>query len=355
MHPPRGLATVLAAVAVLGLGGAAAVAGRPSTPPATAQLVPVRWVWPLFPAPAVLRAFAPPPLPWLAGHRGVDLGGSKGQPVRAAGDGVVAFAGRVAGRGVVSVDHPGGLRTTYEPVRASVQSGQAVTAGLTLGVLVAGHAGCPAPVCLHWGLRRGRAYLDPLLLVRPVRLKPLASGARMGLVVDAAQTFARHVRVDLRAGQRGVPEQFLYGAEVGASLQHVGRRGVAQAVGGRVRQTQRLRPRRDDLPYGARVETAAARAEQERGAAVGRGERGPPVTQPRLDGALGRHSKGDGALPGALAEDAHDTAGQVDVVDVEPAQLGDADPAGVEHLQDGGVAEPDRVRPLVRVGAGAGR
>src|SRR5947209_1444726 len=71
--------------------------------------------WPLDGRPAVVRAFAPPPRPWLPGHRGVDLGAAPGTIVRAAGAGTVSFAGRVAGRGVVSVAHPGGLRTTYEP------------------------------------------------------------------------------------------------------------------------------------------------------------------------------------------------------------------------------------------------
>ena len=45
---------------------------------------------------------------------------------------------------------------------------------LPIGTLVPGHAGCPADACLHWGLRRGDTYLDPLrLLVVRVRLLPL--------------------------------------------------------------------------------------------------------------------------------------------------------------------------------------
>jgi murein DD-endopeptidase MepM/ murein hydrolase activator NlpD len=81
----------------------------------------------------------------------------------------------VAGRPVVSVDHAGGLRTTYEPVDPSVGAGQAVARGSPLGSLLAGHAGCPAAACLHWGLRHGEDYLDPLALltVPRVRLLPL--------------------------------------------------------------------------------------------------------------------------------------------------------------------------------------
>jgi murein DD-endopeptidase MepM/ murein hydrolase activator NlpD len=121
----------------------------------------------------VTRPFDAPESRWGAGHRGVDLAAAPGTAVRAAGDGVVLFAGLVAGRPVVSVAHGDGLRTTYEPVDPAVRAGQRVGAGTVLGVLLPGHPGCPAAACLHWGLRRGETYLDPLLLLRPPRLRLL--------------------------------------------------------------------------------------------------------------------------------------------------------------------------------------
>jgi murein DD-endopeptidase MepM/ murein hydrolase activator NlpD len=136
----------------------------------------VPWVAPLAGALDVTRPFQRPPGPYAAGHRGVDLGGPAGSVVLAAGDGVVVFAGTVAGRPVVSVDHAGGLRTTYEPVDRSVAAGQQVARGSPIGTLAAGHAGCPRDACLHWGLRRGETYLDPMLLVRPVRVRLLPLG-----------------------------------------------------------------------------------------------------------------------------------------------------------------------------------
>jgi murein DD-endopeptidase MepM/ murein hydrolase activator NlpD len=142
-------------------------------------LLPTFWVmpsyqWPVVP-PHVVRRFDPPPEPWLAGHRGVDLSASAGAPVRAAGGGVVVYTGTLAGRGVVSILHAGGLRTTYEPVTATVQAGDTVAAGDPIGSVEAGHPGCPAAACLHWGLRRGDVYLDPLALLGlgRVRLLPL--------------------------------------------------------------------------------------------------------------------------------------------------------------------------------------
>jgi murein DD-endopeptidase MepM/ murein hydrolase activator NlpD len=92
----------------------------------------------------------------------------------------VVFAHVLAGRPVVSVAHPGGLRTSYEPVEPVVRPGQRVDGSTPLGRLVAGHQGCPVAACLHWGAMWGPAaraeYVDPLglLVSTPIRLKPLA-------------------------------------------------------------------------------------------------------------------------------------------------------------------------------------
>jgi murein DD-endopeptidase MepM/ murein hydrolase activator NlpD len=149
-------------------------AGLPPGAPATATRVPVAaWTAPVDGVLQVTRPFDLPAQRWRAGHRGVDLAAAPGTPVRAAGDGVVLFAGLVAGRPVVSIAHADGLRTTYEPVAPAVGAGQRISAGTVLGTLVPGHAGCPATACLHWGLLRGETYLDPLLLLRPPRLRLL--------------------------------------------------------------------------------------------------------------------------------------------------------------------------------------
>ena len=135
--------------------------------------------WPLWPRPAVLRMFDAPSPNWNSGHRGVDLAGELDQPVYAAAAGTVVFAGELAGRTLVSIAHPGGLRTTYEPVRPAVRAGQLVDAGSAIGALITGHAGCSAAACLHWGAMWGAAsradYVDPLGLLAStrVRLKPL--------------------------------------------------------------------------------------------------------------------------------------------------------------------------------------
>ncbi|MFP3713571.1 murein hydrolase activator EnvC family protein [Puerhibacterium sp. TATVAM-FAB25] len=129
----------------------------------------------------VARPFDPPAERWLAGHRGVDLRAAPGQVVGAPGAGVVTFAGSVAGKPTVVVTHRDGLRSSLEPVAATVAVGTQVTAGDPVGTLAAGPGDsanpdhCAPATCVHWGVRRGETYLDPLALLglaAPIVLLP---------------------------------------------------------------------------------------------------------------------------------------------------------------------------------------
>ena len=116
---------------------------------------------------------APPGTGTRAGHRGVDLAAAAGTAVRAPAAGVVVFAGRLVDRGVVSIDHGGGLRSSLEPVTASVVRGARVAPVQLVGTVDAGHPRCAPAVCLHWGVRLDGEYLDPMLLLAPVRVRLL--------------------------------------------------------------------------------------------------------------------------------------------------------------------------------------
>jgi murein DD-endopeptidase MepM/ murein hydrolase activator NlpD len=146
----------------------------PLTPAATATDVSVPAIgrtWPVGTRPTVLRGWEPPATTYGRGHRGVDLAAPAGTPVRAVVAGRVSFAGRVAGKGVVSVELTGtDLRTTYEPVTASVEKGDEVAAGEVVGTVEPAGSHCTT-TCVHWGLRRGETYLDPLSLLPPWLLR----------------------------------------------------------------------------------------------------------------------------------------------------------------------------------------
>lgn len=169
-----------AAVAVTDRTAPGPLAGPLAGPPA-APGTDLVGTWPLRPQPMVVHAFDPPVTTWGAGHRGVDLLATPGQGVLAALPGTVAYAGTLAGRGVLVVAH-GSTRTTYEPVAATVEVGTVVAAGDRLGTVQAGPSHCAPRTCLHWGWIAGETYLDPLRLVGagPVRLLPLLAAAPVG-------------------------------------------------------------------------------------------------------------------------------------------------------------------------------
>lgn len=139
---------VLAAVLVLSTTNArAAAAADERLPPSYSPPVPG----------AIVDDWRPPDQKWGAGNRGVDFEAPPGQPVVAAADGEIVFAGSVAGAKHVVVLHADGLRTSYSFLAdIDVHRGDRVVAGQQVGV-----AGGP----VHFGVRAGDEYLDPLTLL----------------------------------------------------------------------------------------------------------------------------------------------------------------------------------------------
>lgn len=146
---------------------AAAVLLREAPPPA-------EWTPPAGSGPEdILRPFDPPPQPWSAGHRGVDLRSSDGT-VRAPGPGIVRFVGIVVDRPVLTLAHPDGTLSSFEPIQTDLVAGDRVQVGDPLGTVDSAAAHCEL-TCVHWGVRipdgwevgetvRDR-YIDPVLLL----------------------------------------------------------------------------------------------------------------------------------------------------------------------------------------------
>lgn len=196
---------------------AIAPAAEPATGPVSTTAEPgsaVDGTYALPLAGEVVAPFDDPALPWGAGHRGVDLAGTVGAEVSAAADGVVAFVGVVVDRPVISIDHPDGIRTTYEPVTAVVEAGDAVVQGQVIGTLVSGSSHCAPAACLHWGARIGEDYIDPMSLLgeKVIRLYPVGSSPRVGLGERGPQPLGADVGVALRRGERRVPQHLLHRA-----------------------------------------------------------------------------------------------------------------------------------------------
>lgn len=168
MRPRRLALLPLLALVAVASSPAAAAAAPPApaagAPPARAAAAAAAepapgWVWPLDAPRRVLRPLLPPPTPYGAGHRGIDLAApGEAAEVLAATGGVVHFAGRVVDRGVVTI-RSGQLLVSVEPVSPSVAVGDRLEAGQVIGTLESGH--CSSP-CLHLGVREAGEYVSPL-------------------------------------------------------------------------------------------------------------------------------------------------------------------------------------------------
>lgn len=162
---PDDVASVMASTLRLAETVARAV---PSQPPSLrAPTTQARWQWPLPTPEMVLAPFDGPAQRWLPGHRGVDLAGFDSAPVRVVADGTVSFSGVINGVGVISVVHPDGTLSTYQPVLNTSGKGKQVRAGDLIGTLATKGSHCWPLTCLHLGARRGKQYLDPMMFLRP--------------------------------------------------------------------------------------------------------------------------------------------------------------------------------------------
>lgn len=161
-----GALIVLVGVALMaispGAAGALGLAPAIASPPPTVA-APVQWRWPVLPPIRVVAPFRAPASPYASGHRGIDLAIERSATIVAPEAGTVSFAGAVAGRNVVAIDHGGGIVSAIEPVDALVAEGQAVAAGDPLGIVSSG-GHCDSG-CVHFGVRVDGEYVSPFLFL----------------------------------------------------------------------------------------------------------------------------------------------------------------------------------------------
>lgn len=136
-------------------------------PPATAAPADQQWSPPV--DGPVVRGNEPPERPFGPQHLGLDFAAKPGTPVRAAGDGVVAFAGLVGKSRSVAVEHPGARRTTYAYLRRlTVRPGLPVHRGDVVGFSGGTGPGHERDV-VHFGYRVNGQPQDPAQLFRSPR------------------------------------------------------------------------------------------------------------------------------------------------------------------------------------------
>jgi murein DD-endopeptidase MepM/ murein hydrolase activator NlpD len=207
----RTLRLVVLLVAVVALVVVPAPA-RATAPAAIAAVA--RWSWPVAGAHPIIRPFIAPVTQYSAGHRGIDIAASG--DVLAPADGVVHFVGFVVDRPVLSISHPGGVLSSYEPVASSLHEGDIVKRGEVIGQILPGHC---AALCLHFGVRIAGQYVSPMLFLGgipySVLLPTRRAGAlrtRMRVAVALLEPLRRDVSVELGRTQARVSKHLLHGA-----------------------------------------------------------------------------------------------------------------------------------------------
>jgi murein DD-endopeptidase MepM/ murein hydrolase activator NlpD len=96
-------------------------------------------------------------------HQGIDIDGDTGDPVRAARSGRVIVAGYADSCGglQVRIDHGNGYTSWYRHLsRVTVAVGERVSGGTLIGRV--GATGCAIGSHLHFGIRKGSTFVDPL-------------------------------------------------------------------------------------------------------------------------------------------------------------------------------------------------
>jgi murein DD-endopeptidase MepM/ murein hydrolase activator NlpD len=123
---------------------------------------------------------------WRA-HKGVDFAAPTGTPVRASGDGKVAFAGHQNGYGnVVSLQHSGAYSTLYAHLSrfaAGVRPGVRVAQGEIIGYV--GQTGWATGPHLHYEFRVNNEQRNPLTIALPDAL-PVPAAERVSYLERVA-------------------------------------------------------------------------------------------------------------------------------------------------------------------------
>ena len=175
-HRPRRilcLTACLAAAFILLPAPPRAGAAVQTPDPGSTQEPAIHWTRPV-PGARLTSPFGPRRDPFTgdaAHHDGVDLGAPEGTPVVAMADGTVSVAtehdeAEPARGTLVVIDHPGGYRSLYSHLQdLEVETGQAVTAGQTIGHL--GRTGAVTAPHVHVEVHHDGQPVDPAGLWAP--------------------------------------------------------------------------------------------------------------------------------------------------------------------------------------------
>ncbi len=163
-----------------------------------------------------------PILGYVTAHKGVDFGAPPGTPVYAAGDGVIARAGRYGGYGnYIRIRHNGTYSTAYGHLRGfarGIRAGARVRQGQVIGYV--GATGRATGPHLHYEVLVNGRQVNPLTLKLPsgrvLKGAKRAAFDRRRAEIDEMRTSLRHAE-SLRLAARGEPMETAQTADAAAA------------------------------------------------------------------------------------------------------------------------------------------
>ena len=304
------------------------------------------WRWPVRGPHPIIRPFIAPATDFGPGHRGIDVAATN--EVLAPAAGTVHFAGTVVDRPVISLDHGGGIFSSFEPVSTTLRIGDSVTRGQVIGRIRPGH--CSEP-CLHLGVRVNGGYVSPLLFLGGVVHSVLLPTRRVGGALASSrprvrprvalfEPLGRDVRVQLSGAEAGVAEHFLHRPQVGPAVEQMGRGRVTKGVGSGWPGSREVGEKTGDQLIDRSGADPPAAGAEEYGVGPLVGEF-VPVRQVVDDRALGWSAEWHHSLLRSLSQDTHRESFEIETCGIESDDLANPKRGGVEQLHDREVASRD--------------
>src|SRR5690606_6779343 len=170
------------------------------------------------------------------------------------------------------------------------------------------------------------------------------SGPRVMARMQLPQPFSRHMSVYLRGGNIGVSQQKLHHAQVGAVIQKMRCKGMAQHMRrewGVYGSLERIAAHQ--LPKGLTRHGGTSCSDEQGVAAVDAEQGAAALAQVTFDPMLGFGAHGYESVFAALAHDhAHDAIGKIYVEYAQTHQLADSQSGGIERFKHGPIAQAPR-------------
>jgi hypothetical protein len=166
----------------------------------------------------------------------------------------------------------------------------------------------------------------------------------MRLVIDLLEPFDTGMRIDLSCAERRVPEKLLHCPEVGSGIQHVCGKGVPQRMDPEPIHSDPVEHAMYDSLNSARSQSPSEPAHEHR-SPIGLGPPNDRLTEIKIapESKHGPRAYWDNPFLAAFAPDFRLVGQKIEILQIHPTQLREADARRVEQLENGQIASRNKL------------